>query len=171
MRLFSSKVASIARDIVRELSDAKDIECETPHEVELDIESVLNSYLQIEKEAAEKAKDLMQQRGLAASEFTRMKKLVAEQKGIKIGDEMLDYLLDQIVELLMHSANVDEVYADDVTLRRHMKDVLKKHMSVDEELDQEVRQRIKNLEEGTATWDLEYSKVMEQIKQKHGLKD
>ena len=33
----------------------------------------------------------------------------------------------------------------------------------------EVRQRIKNLEEGTANWDVEYQKVMEQIKQKRGL--
>jgi hypothetical protein len=32
-----------------------------------------------------------------------------------------------------------------------------------------VRRRIKNLEEGTQTWELEYAKVMEQIKRKHGL--
>ena len=62
------------------------------------------------------------------------------------------------------------MFADDPTLRRLIKDVLKRHMGVDEELDAEVRQRIKNLEEGTATWELEYSRVMDQIKQKHGLK-
>jgi hypothetical protein len=44
-------------------------------------------------------------------------------------------------------------------------------MAVDEELDAEVRQRIKNLEEGTATWEIEYNRVMEQIKQKHGIKE
>ena len=44
-------------------------------------------------------------------------------------------------------------------------------MQVDEELDQEVRQRIKNLQEGTAAWDVEYAKVMDQIKTKHGIKE
>jgi hypothetical protein len=42
-------------------------------------------------------------------------------------------------------------------------------MMVDEEIDQEVRNRIKNLEEGTQAWELEYKRAMEQIKRKHGL--
>jgi hypothetical protein len=39
----------------------------------------------------------------------------------------------------------------------------------DAELDQEVRRRIKNLSEGTQAWDVEYARVMDQIKRKHGL--
>jgi len=50
-----------------------------------------------------------------------------------------------------------------------MTDVLKKHMQVDEELDEEVRRRIKNLEEGTSTWEVEYGKVLDQIKRNRGL--
>jgi hypothetical protein len=42
---------------------------------------------------------------------------------------------------------------------------------VDEAIDQEVRDRIKNLEEGSQAWDLEYQKVLEQVKGKHGLKE
>jgi hypothetical protein len=44
-------------------------------------------------------------------------------------------------------------------------------MQVDEAIDQEVRDRIKNLEEGTQAWDVEYQKVLEQIKTKHGIKE
>ena len=40
-------------------------------------------------------------------------------------------------------------------------------MDVDASLDAEVRVRNKNLAEGTATWDIEYAKVMDQIKRKH----
>jgi uncharacterized protein len=170
MRLFSSKVGPIAHDIVRELSAAKHIECERPHEVELDIESVLNNYQQIDRDAAEKAKDLMQARGLGTGEFARTKKLIAEQKGIKVGDEMLDYLLDQIVELLMHSANVDEVFAEDVVLRRTMAVILKRHMAVEEELEKEVRGHLRHVEEGTRTWEVEYARVMEEIKRRKGLR-
>jgi hypothetical protein len=69
----------------------------------------------------------------------------------------------------MASAHVDEVFADDTVLRKKVRDILRKHMAVDEELDQEVRKRIKNLEEGTAAWDVEYARAMDQIKRKHGL--
>jgi len=40
---------------------------------------------------------------------------------------------------------------------------------VDDELDEEVRRKIKNLEEGTATWEIEYSKVLDQMKRNRGL--
>ena len=69
----------------------------------------------------------------------------------------------------MQSQHVDEVYADDAVLRKKVKEILRKHMAIDEELDQEVRRRIKNLEEGTQAWELEYQKAMEQIRRKHGL--
>jgi hypothetical protein len=56
-------------------------------------------------------------------------------------------------------------------MRRKLKDIVKKHMMVDEELDKEVRQRIRNLEEGTQTWEIEYNRVLEQMKSKFGLKE
>ena len=42
---------------------------------------------------------------------------------------------------------------------------------VDDEMDAEVRDRIKNLQEGTSAWDVEYAKALEQIKAKHGIKE
>src|SRR5215468_774646 len=120
MRLYSGKVGTIATEIDRTLIDGKDIEAEHPREVQADVEAVLNQYLRTEKEAGDKAKDAMQSRGIPTTEFARMKKLAAEQMGIKVGDESIDYLLDQILEILMHSANVDEIFAEDVELRRKM---------------------------------------------------
>ena len=35
-----------------------------------------------------------------------------------MGDEALDYLLNQVVEMLNHSHNVDEIYVEDIVLRR-----------------------------------------------------
>ena len=60
-------------------------------------------------------------------------------------------------------------FADDAGLRKRMVDILKKHMLVDDEVDAEVRRRIKNLEEGTATWEVEYQKALEQIKKNRRL--
>ena len=169
MRLYSGKVGTIAADIIRTLRDASDIETENPREVQADVEAVLNQYLRTDKEAGDKAKDAMQARGIPAGDFSRMKKLAAEQMGIKIGDETIDYLLDQILEILMHSTHVDEIFAEDVEMRRKMAPILKRHMAVDEELEREVRGKLKHVEEGTRTWEVEYSRVMEEIRRRKGL--
>jgi hypothetical protein len=169
MRLYSGKVTTIASEIVKAILDAKDIETEHPREVQADIEAVLNQYVRTDKDAADKAKDAMQSRSIPTTEFARMKKLAAEQMGIKVGDESIDYLLDQILEILMHSANVDEIFAEDVELRRKMAPVLKRHMAVDEELEKEVRGKLKHVEEGTRTWEVEYARMMEDIRRRKGL--
>jgi hypothetical protein len=76
-----------------------------------------------------------------------------------------------MLEAFMSSRHIDEVFAEDTILRRKIKDICKKHMMVDEAIDQEVRDRIKNIEEGSQAWDVEYAKVLEQVKGKHGIKE
>jgi uncharacterized protein len=170
MRLYSAKVPAISAEIVRTLVDQQAIEVVDAGEVELDVASFLKEYIRLDRELSDKAKDVMEKRGLAYGQFSKIKRGLAEEKEFGLGEEGMTWICNQLMENFMHSANVAEVFADDPTLRRLIKDVLKRHMGVDEELDAEVRQRIKNLEEGTATWELEYSRVMDQIKQKHGLK-
>lgn len=170
MRLFSSKVPVIASEIVRKLVADKDLESESPPEVEKDVEAVLNEYLRLEREVTSKTKELMDGRKLPPTEFGRVKKSVAEQKGLKIGDEVIDYLLDQLVESFLYSNNVDEVYASDLDLRRKMAPILKRHMQVEDELDREVRSRLKHLEEGTPSWEIEYGKTLELVKRSKGVK-
>jgi hypothetical protein len=123
----------------------------------------------MDREITDKAKDVLEQRKLPYGQFAKVKRAMAEERGFGLGEEGLSWMCNQLAEILMQSAHVEEVYADDATLRRKMRDVLRKHMMVDEELDEEVRRRIKNLEEGTQTWDVEYNKVMEQIKRNRGL--
>ncbi len=171
MRLYTAKVPVISAEIVRSLVEANAIEVSNPAEVELDVVSVLKEYIRVDRELTDRAKDIMEQRKLPYGQFSKIKRTLAEEKDFGLGEEAITWVCTQLLETFMHSANVEEVYADDAALRRTIKDVLKKHMAVDEELDAEVRQRIKNLEEGTATWELEYNRVMDQIKQKHGIKE
>jgi hypothetical protein len=169
MRLYAGRVGPIASEIVRVLLDAGDIEAARPTEVQADIEAVLQQYIRTDKEASDKARDAVQARGLPSTDVGRMRKLAAEQMGIKIGDESIDYLLDQILEILMHSANVDEIFAADVELRRKMAPVLKRHMAVDEEVEREIRGKLKHVEEGSRTWEVEYARMMEEIRRRKGL--
>jgi hypothetical protein len=169
MRLYSGKVASIAAEVTRALVASNDIEAESPKEVEADIVSVLNNYLSMEREINERAKDILERTGRPQSEFNRVRQLAADEKGIKLGDEALDYILDQVVEIFHHSANVDEIFAEDVELRRKMAPVFKKHMAVDDGLDAEVRAQLRHVKEGTRDWDIEYQKVLERLKRMKGL--
>jgi uncharacterized protein len=169
MRLYSGKVSAIATEVVRALLASNDIESERPKEVEADIAAVLNQYLSDEREVNERAKDVLERTGKGQGDFQRVRALVAEEKGIKVGDDSLDYLLDQVVEMLMHSGNVEEVYVEDVDLRRKMAPVFKRHMAADSALDGDVRAQLKHVKEGTREWEIEYARVLEQVKRRKGL--
>ena len=53
--------------------------------------------------------------------------------------------------------------------KKKVTEILKKHMDVGGDLDAEVRSKIKNLEEGTASFEIEYQRVMNDMKRKKGL--
>ena len=169
MRIHSGQVSSIAGQIVKALIDAGDIESESPREVVADIESVLSQYSRDEQAATERARDVLAARRLSTAEFGRMKRLAAEERGIKIGEDAIDYLLDQLLEMLMHSGNVDEIYADDLALRRKMRIPLRKQLQSEDALEKEVRGRLKHVKEGTSMWDIEYARMKEDIKNRKGL--
>lgn len=169
MRLHSAKVPQMAAEMVRSLLEAGDIEAETPTEVQADLEAVLNQYIRDEQEVSDKARDMVAARGLPQTEYRKARELYAEQRHIKVGDGAIDYILDQLVEMLMQSNNVDEVYAPDHELRRKLRTPLRKQVDVLDELDQAVRAQLKHVQEGTSLWEVEYRRVKEDIKRRKGL--
>lgn len=169
MRLYANKIPDVASACCRALLAAGDIEAEHPKEVEADIASVLSQYLNAERDVNEKTKDLLERTGRNQSDYSRVRQQVAEQSGIKVGDDALDYLLDQVGQMLHHSANVDEIFAEDVDMRRKVRDVLRKMVFVEDDLDAEVRSQIRNVQEGGRVWDIEYARVLEQVKRRRGL--
>ena len=169
MRLFSGKISVIAEEIVRTLVADSDIETPSQEEVRLDIEAVLKEYLRQDRGALDEAKNRMEIRGLSYSQLGKMKSAVARERGLAIGDEMLPYVLEQVLTMLFHSANVEEVFADDLVLRKKMTKIIRRHLDVEGELDQEVRSKNKNLQEGTATFEIEYQRVMGELKRKKRL--
>ena len=164
MRLFPGKIPTIATEVTQALLDGQDIETSAPAEVRADLESVLKEYLRQEKDIVEEAKRRMEIRGAPYAELGKVRSQVAKERKFPASDDTLPYLLDQILSMLFHSNNVDEVFSEDTTLRKKITGILRKHMEVEQELDREVRSKIKNLEEGTATFEVEYAKVLEQMK-------
>ena len=169
MRLPGAKVPQLASRIVGALLAEGDIETESPKEVQLDVEAVLNQYIRDEQDITDRAKDLVAARGLPLSELGKTKRLVADQRRFKLGNDAIDYLLDQLLEMLMYSANVEEVYAEDVELRRKMRLPLREQLNAEDELQAEVRSRLKHVKEGTSLWEVEYQRMAEDIRRRRGV--
>ncbi len=169
MRLFSGKVDIIAAEITRTLIDGEDLETESPEEVEIDVGSVLKEYIRTDRDLTERSKDLCEKKGLPYSAFPKLKRQMAEKMGFIVGDEAVDYIMDQIIGVFMHSQFVEEIFAEDHELKAKMNAIIKKHTEIEDELDKEARNKIKNLQEGTRDWEIEYKRAMAQVKKRRGL--
>jgi len=169
MWLSSARIPQISRDIVRTIVGSRSIETSAVHEVERDMESVLEQYVRDEREISEKASALARSRNLSGTEVGRIKKDLARERKIELGEDAIDYLLDQMVEMLMMSGAVDEVYAEDYELKRQMRDPLRKEYSAGDAVEAEVRTRMKHVQEGSSLWEVEYQRLREEVKRRRGM--
>ena len=166
MKLLSGKVPALAHDLVEALRSAELIEVldEEISEVEMDVESVLREYIRADKEITDRARDVIATQKRDYSELNKIKAQVARERGFGIGETMPEYLNAQLIEALLHSRHVEEVFGMDNELVVAITPVLRKHLAADEELDAEVRRRIRNFQEGTVAFDVQYRKVQEELR-------
>ncbi|HZO11757.1 MAG TPA: DUF507 family protein [Polyangiaceae bacterium] len=169
MRLHRGQIPGLCRSIVKALMDGGDIEVADAREVERDLESVFNGYLNDLDRVLARARDLVQQRGLPQGEFARIKKLCADQAGIKVDDDALDYVLEQLIQMLMNSQHVDEVYGEDHAIKRRIRPFLRAEEDAEREIETEVRNQLKHVEEGSRIWEIEYERMKAEIKRRRGL--
>lgn len=169
MRLYKGKIPSIVDELLSALIKDGDVEVENEAEARLDLEAVLNEFVRRERQVMDDAKARMEREGMSYSMLGKMRSRVSRELDFPPQDEMLPYIIDQLLTMLFHSQNVAEVFAEDAELRKKMAPILRRHTEVESELDREVRSKIKNLSEGTATFEIEYARVMEQMKRKKGL--
>ncbi len=173
MRLYRERIPPIARSISQALISGELIEvtAEDREEVQLDIESVLKEYRRMDYELTEKAKDLVELRNLDYSQTFKLKARLAADRKFGLGDDALDWITTQIIEILMQSKYVEEVWGEDHELRRAIVPVLKKELTVGSDLDREVKKRIRNFQEGTTDYEVEYQRTMERLRANKKMRD
>lgn len=171
MRLYPKAIPAISREVIQTLMNDKDIEVETLRiaDAEMDLSAIMREYLANEERVNQATKEALERRGYDHSRFSQVKREMADVRGFKMGDEGIEYVIGQMLEFLLISRNVEEVYSDDPMMRKKIFGVMKRHLDVDEEIDREARSRLKHLQEGTSAWDIEYQKVVEQIRRARGL--
>jgi hypothetical protein len=171
MRLYPKLVPLIAREIVDRLAKEKDIEVEPIRisDAELDMSAIMREYLANEERVNQATREALERRGYDFSKFNQVKREMADVRGFKLGDDGIEFLINQMLEFLLISRNVEEVFSDDNQMRPKILQVMKKHLDIDEEIDREARGRLKHLQEGTSAYEIEYQKTLEQIRRARGL--
>ena len=166
MRIYRKVIPKIAKDVIRSLLANQAIEVEDGRrdEAELDVAGVLVDYLNSVDRVTQDAHEALQRHNLAAETLGRVKKSLADSRRVAIGEDSLDFVIDRIIEALFSSKHIEEIFSEDVDLRRQVTDSLRKYLGVDEELDREVRGRLKNLREGTSEWEVEYSRLIDRMR-------
>lgn len=166
MKIYRKVIPKIAKDTVRSLLASRAIEVEDGKrdEAELDVAGVLVDYLnELDKVSAD-AHDALARHSLPAASLGKVKRSLAQSRKVVMGEGALDYVIDRIIEALFNSRNIEEIFGEDVDLRRQVTESLRKYLGVDEELDREVRGRLKNLREGTTEWEVEYGRLIDQMR-------
>ena len=171
MKIYKSRIPIIAADVARALIDAEAVEVAEEQKSLFiqDIADVLTSYIETERKIHEEAQDLIANRNVDFSSLGRFKRELAKKCNFGLGDDAIDGLTDHIIDLLYHPENVDEIWADNPQIRKISREVLYRHTQIDDDLDAEVRAKIKNLSEGSVAWDVRYQQVLAELRRRKGL--
>lgn len=171
MRIYRKVIPKIAKDVVRMLlaNHAIEVEDGRRDEAELDVAGVLVDYLNALDRITADAHDALQRHSLPLERLGRVKRTLAHNRAVATGEDALDYILSRIIEALFSSRNIEEIFAEDHELRQMVQESIHKYLGVDEELDREVRGRLKNLREGTHEWETEYGRLIDQMRHSRAL--
>ncbi len=166
MKIYRRVIPKIAKDVIRSLLAGRAIEVEDGHrdEAELDVAAVFVDYLNEVDKLKNDAQDALQRHHLPPEMLGRVKRTMAETRKVVLGDGAFEHVLERVIQSLFSSRHIEEVFAEDLELRKVVQHAIQKYLGVDEELDREVRGRLKNLREGTSEWEVEYGRLIEQMR-------
>src|SRR5512136_2528670 len=120
MRLYPKVIPTIAREVVQTLMQDGDVEVETMRiaDAEMDMASIMKEYLAAEERVNAATREALERRGYDQSRFNQVKREMADVRGFKMGEEGIEFVIDQMIQFLLISRNVEEVFSDDAPLRK-----------------------------------------------------
>jgi uncharacterized protein len=171
MRLYRSQIPRIAEDIIEAFSLDGDIVVEPANrkEAEDDLRAIMEEYLRQESRIVQMTREHMEQHNITYDKFGKVKSEFADERGHPTGDDGIRWICSQMLEGFMISNHVDEVFGEDRTMKKTLMRIFRKHLIEEADLDREVRARLKNLRPGTDKWEIEYRRVLDEVRRKRGL--
>jgi hypothetical protein len=171
MRLYRSQVPAIAREIIEALVMDGDIVVEPTdkEECQKDVQAIMEEYLRQDNRIVQQTRELMERSQITYDQFSKVKQQVAEGTSHATGDDGIKWIAGQVIENFMISRHVAEVFGEDKNMRRTIMRVFRKHLVEEADLDREVRGKLKNVRPGTPQWEIDYNRVMSEVRRKRGL--
>ena len=94
---------------------------------------------------------------------------LAKQRNFGMNDDAPSWIVSQLIEQLFHTKSVEEVYAQDKDIYELLIPLIREKMSTQQNLQQEVEQRIKRLEKSSENWEDLFFQVSQRLKEKYQL--
>jgi hypothetical protein len=173
MRLYRSQIPIIAETIIDKLSREGDIEVASLNREEamMDMRAILEEYARQESRLSTAARDHMELHGITYDQLGKIRRNLADKMNHPTGRDGINWVITQILEDLMRSQYIDEVFAADHEIRRKLKDLFRKILDEEGEVDFEVRGMLKNLKPGTPEYEIEYRRRRTEVLARQGLTD
>jgi hypothetical protein len=171
MRLYRSQIPRIAEDIIANLALGGDIvvEADDRNEAEQDVRAIMDEYLRQESRVVQETREHMESLKITYDQFGKVKSRFADRRSHPTGDDGIRWIVGQVLEGFMMSRYVAEVFGDDRSMRKVIMEIFRKHLIDEADLDREVRARMKNMRSGTDKWEIEYRRIMDEVRGKRGL--
>ncbi len=181
MKLPERLVERIADRIVEELTKEGLLEAEDPEFFKRKIIGVFKKAEEEERQLDEKAKEILKEKMELLEEtdldyrtaFRAVKAKLAEEMKINMNRrERINQVANMIRDLIMEDDTV-EIFEDPPIIRRRVAQILREAVREEEEIERNVRKRIreysKNILEGTPEWNLLYRRIYEDELKQRGL--
>lgn len=171
MKLYRTRIPTIAKAVVEQLCNGGDIEVDLENrpEAEQDLVSIMEEYLRRDYQLRDKVKDHMAAGGISYDQYGKVRNKLAEEWNHPTGDAVEKYLARQFIENFMISRFVEEVYTEDAMLWRKTLDVIRSHDVDERALRDEARSLIKNEREGTVDYEIALQRSLRDVKKRRGL--
>lgn len=181
MRLPEKLVERIADRIVKELTEERIIEPEDPYTFKKKIIAVFKKAEEEEKLLDERTKEILREKLSLLEETSLDYRTAYRVVRAKLAEEMnihtnrrerMNQVANAIKDLIMEDETV-EIYEDPHVIRGKIRNILMEAVKEEEEIDREVRERIKayskKIVEGTPEWNHLYRRIYEDALRKRGL--
>ncbi|MFN4318999.1 MAG: DUF507 family protein [Aquificaceae bacterium] len=182
MRLPEKLVERIADRIIKELYEKERIiEPEDPYTFRKKIIAIFKEAEDEEKLLDEKTKEILKEKLDLLEEtsldyrtaYKTVRSKLAEEMNIHISRrERMNQIAHRIRDMIMEDPQV-EIYEEPVVIRNKIREILMEAVREEEEIDKEVRERIRSysrrIVEGTPEWNHLYKRIYEDALRRRGL--
>ena len=181
MRLPEKLVERIADRIIKELTEERIIEVEDPYVFKKKIIGIFKNAEEEERLLDEKTREILREKMDLVEEasldyrtaYRAIRNRLAEEMNININRrERMNQIAGMIKDLIIEDDSV-EIYEEPHVIRARIRNILMEALREEEEIDREVRERIrsysKKIVEGTPEWNHLYKRIYEDALKRRGL--